>query len=71
MVIASTREAEASCGTWPRSSPWSFRSAPSSTWPWTGGTHVDRTSEVGPVSIYRTENKGRLNKRLYLRLGDP
>jgi len=36
-----------------------------------GGTHVDRTSEVGPVSIYRTENKGRLNKRLYLRLGDP
>jgi misacylated tRNA(Ala) deacylase len=36
-----------------------------------GGTHVDRTSEVGPVSIYRMENKGRLNKRLYLRLGDP
>ena len=33
-----------------------------------GGTHVDRTSEVGRVSIYRTENKGRLNKRMYLRL---
>jgi misacylated tRNA(Ala) deacylase len=35
-----------------------------------GGTHVDRTSEVGRVSIYRTENKGKLNKRLYLKLED-
>jgi len=33
-----------------------------------GGTHVHDTREVGLVSIYRTENKGRINKRLYLRL---
>jgi len=33
-----------------------------------GGTHVRRTSEIGRVWIYRTENKGKLNKRLYLRL---
>jgi misacylated tRNA(Ala) deacylase len=33
-----------------------------------GGTHVRRTSEVGRLSIYRTENKGRINKRLYVRL---
>jgi misacylated tRNA(Ala) deacylase len=36
-----------------------------------GGTHVDRTGEVGELSIYRTENKGKLNKRLYVRLGPP
>ena len=35
-----------------------------------GGTHVRTTSEVGRFSIFRTENKGRLNKRLYVRL-DP
>ena len=33
-----------------------------------GGTHMQRTSEVGRFSIYRTENKGRINKRLYVRL---
>ena len=33
-----------------------------------GGTHVHSTSEVGRFSIFRTENKGRINKRLYLRL---
>ena len=33
-----------------------------------GGTHVDSTSEVGRFSIFRTENKGRINKRLYVRL---
>ena len=33
-----------------------------------GGTHVSRTSEVGRLSIYRTENKGKINKRLYIRL---
>jgi misacylated tRNA(Ala) deacylase len=33
-----------------------------------GGTHVKNTSEVGRVSIFRTENKGRINKRLYIRL---
>jgi misacylated tRNA(Ala) deacylase len=33
-----------------------------------GGTHVGTTSEVGRFSIFRTENKGRINKRLYVRL---
>jgi misacylated tRNA(Ala) deacylase len=33
-----------------------------------GGTHVRRTGEVGRLSIYRTENKGKVNKRLYVRL---
>jgi misacylated tRNA(Ala) deacylase len=33
-----------------------------------GGTHVHNTSEVGRFSIYRTENKGKNNKRLYVRL---
>jgi misacylated tRNA(Ala) deacylase len=33
-----------------------------------GGTHVHNTSEVGRCSIFRTENKGKINKRLYVRL---
>jgi misacylated tRNA(Ala) deacylase len=33
-----------------------------------GGTHVASTSELGRFSIFRTENKGRINKRLYVRL---
>jgi misacylated tRNA(Ala) deacylase len=33
-----------------------------------GGTHVRATGEVGRLSIYRTENKGKVNKRLYIRL---
>jgi misacylated tRNA(Ala) deacylase len=33
-----------------------------------GGSHVASTAEVGRFSIFRTENKGRLNKRLYVRL---
>jgi misacylated tRNA(Ala) deacylase len=33
-----------------------------------GGTHVHNTSEVGRFSIFRTENKGKNNKRLYVRL---
>ncbi|MBP1732508.1 MAG: Ser-tRNA(Ala) deacylase [Deltaproteobacteria bacterium] len=33
-----------------------------------GGTHVNNTSEVGRFSIFRTENKGKINKRLYVRL---
>ena len=35
-----------------------------------GGTHVRTTSEVGRFSIFRTEHKGKINKRLYVRL-DP
>lgn len=33
-----------------------------------GGTHVRNTSEVGRFSIFRSENKGKINKRLYVRL---
>jgi misacylated tRNA(Ala) deacylase len=33
-----------------------------------GGTHVHNTAEVGRFSIVRTDNKGRINKRLYVRL---
>ncbi|MEO8128892.1 MAG: alanyl-tRNA editing protein [Bryobacteraceae bacterium] len=33
-----------------------------------GGTHVASTAEVGRLSIFRTENKGKINKRLYIRL---
>jgi len=33
-----------------------------------GGTHVDSTADVGHLSIFRTENKGKINKRLYVRL---
>jgi misacylated tRNA(Ala) deacylase len=33
-----------------------------------GGTPVSATSEVGRFSIARTENKGKINKRLYVRL---
>ena len=29
------------------------------------------TAEVGHFSNLRTENKGKINKRLYIRLGDP
>lgn len=33
-----------------------------------GGTHVSTTAEVGKFSVFRTENKGKINKRLYVRL---
>ena len=33
-----------------------------------GGTHVSSTRELGRFSIFRTENKGKINKRLYVRL---
>ncbi len=36
-----------------------------------GGTHMRTTAEVGRFSIVRTENKGRINKRLYVRLAAP
>ena len=36
-----------------------------------GGTHVASTAEVGRFAIVRTENKGRINKRLYVRLTAP
>lgn len=36
-----------------------------------GGTHVPTTIEVGRFSIFRTENKGKINKRLYVNLEQP
>jgi Ser-tRNA(Ala) deacylase AlaX len=33
-----------------------------------GGTHVAATSEVGRFTIFRTDNKGKNNKRFYVRL---
>jgi misacylated tRNA(Ala) deacylase len=33
-----------------------------------GGTHAKSTGELGRFSIFRTENKGKINKRLYIRL---
>ena len=36
-----------------------------------GGTHVVSTGEIGRFTIFRTENKGRINKRLYVRLDEP
>lgn len=32
-----------------------------------GGTHVRQTGAIGPCEIYKTENKGKQNKRLYVR----
>ena len=36
-----------------------------------GGTHARHTGELGRFSITRVENKGRINKRLYVRLDAP
>jgi misacylated tRNA(Ala) deacylase len=33
-----------------------------------GGTHVESTAHIGTMFVERTENKGRINKRLYVRL---
>ncbi len=33
-----------------------------------GGTHVKNTSEIGSLSIYKIENKGKNNKRMYFKL---
>lgn len=35
-----------------------------------GGTHLHNTSELGRLEIFKTENKGKINKRLYVRLLD-
>ncbi|MFZ9858285.1 MAG: alanyl-tRNA editing protein [Roseiflexaceae bacterium] len=32
-----------------------------------GGTHVRQTLDIGPCEIYKTENKGKQNKRIYVR----
>jgi alanyl-tRNA synthetase len=36
-----------------------------------GGTHVSHVREIGRLRILRSENKGRNNKRLYVRLEPP
>lgn len=36
-----------------------------------GGTHVRRTAEIGPLRIVKTENKGKANRRLEIRLTAP
>ncbi len=33
-----------------------------------GGTHVKNTSEIGTLTVYKTENKGKNNKRIYFTL---
>jgi len=33
-----------------------------------GGTHVNTTSDIGRFTIFRTDNKGKNNKRFYVRL---
>lgn len=33
-----------------------------------GGTHVKNTSEIGEINIYKIENKGKNNKRMYFSL---
>lgn len=33
-----------------------------------GGTHVRNTSEIGTIKISKYENKGRMNKRIYINL---
>jgi len=35
-----------------------------------GGTHVNHTREVGGIKIIKTENKGKINKRIEIRLTD-
>lgn len=35
-----------------------------------GGTHVRSTLEIGPVSVTKIEKKGRLNRRIRIRLDD-
>ena len=35
-----------------------------------GGTHVQNTSEIGSMEIYKVENKGKSNRRLYFRLSN-
>lgn len=36
-----------------------------------GGTHVRRTSEIGPVWVSKIEKKGKQNRRVYVELGSP
>ncbi|MFH1054883.1 MAG: alanyl-tRNA editing protein [Candidatus Altiarchaeota archaeon] len=33
-----------------------------------GGTHVRNTKEIGPLEVFKAENKGKNNRRMYFRL---
>ncbi len=33
-----------------------------------GGTHIDNTSEIGPLEVYKMEKKGKQNRRIRVRL---
>ena len=35
-----------------------------------GGTHVNNTSEVGKIRIVNYKSKGKINKRIYVEIGD-
>ncbi|MCB0130519.1 MAG: alanyl-tRNA editing protein, partial [Caldilineaceae bacterium] len=35
-----------------------------------GGTHVRNTSEVGTISVTDYKSKGKINKRIYIKLGE-
>ncbi len=35
-----------------------------------GGTHVNRTGEIGTVRVVDYKSKGKINKRIYIELGD-
>ena len=35
-----------------------------------GGTHVANTREVGPIAVVNAVNKGRINRRLEIALGE-
>jgi misacylated tRNA(Ala) deacylase len=35
-----------------------------------GGTHVTRTSEIGPIVVTKVEKKGRQNRRVRIQLAD-
>jgi misacylated tRNA(Ala) deacylase len=36
-----------------------------------GGTHVNSTLEVGRIEVVKTESKGKANKRMRIRVGEP
>jgi misacylated tRNA(Ala) deacylase len=36
-----------------------------------GGTHVANTREVGPIRVVDYKSKGKINKRIYIELGEP
>lgn len=35
-----------------------------------GGTHVQRTGEIGKIKMVKAENKGKANRRVYFALDD-